>query len=122
MRVALPALPDIDEVDARSEVDDACFAELREVLVRHNALDRFGITLLHQHFDTAEDELLVEEVDVESRTLTIRPVSRGEVVGRGVKETNWRLDSDAAVSACTPYQFCYVDSKNDHHRRSGHKE
>jgi len=121
MGTTLPALPDIDEVGARSEADDACFAELRAVLERHDALGRFGITLLHQHFDIGDDELLVEEVDVESRTLTICPVSRAEVTGARVKETNWRLDSDAAVSACTPVQYCYVDNKNDHHRRSGHK-
>jgi hypothetical protein len=122
MSAALPTLPDIDEVEARSEKDEACFAELRAVLERHDALGRFGITLLHQHFDIGEDELLVEEVDVEERTLTIQPVSRSEIANRRrVKETNWRLDTDVAMTACTPYQFCYVDSKNDHHRKSGHK-
>jgi hypothetical protein len=121
MSRALPALLDIDEVDARSQADDKCFAELRTVLERHNALGRFGITLLHQHFDIGDDELLVEEVDVESRTLTIVPVLRTEVMRTRVKETNWRLDSDVAMSVCTPYQFCYVDNKNDHHPRSGHK-
>jgi len=118
---ALSPLPGIDDVEARSDADDACFTELREVLGRHNALDRFGITLLHQHFHIGDDELLVEEVDADSRTLITRPVPQAEVVGRRVKETNWRLDSDAAMSACTPTSFCYVDSKNDHHRKSGHR-
>lgn len=118
---ALPPLLDIDEVEARSDADNACFEELRKVLARHNALDRFGITLLHQHFHIGDDELLVEEVDVDSRTLIAQPVPQAEVASRRVKETNWRLDSDAAMSACTPTTFCYVDSKNDHHRKSGHK-
>lgn len=118
---AISPLPNIDEVAARSDTDDACFEDLREVLAQHNALDRFGITLLHQHFHIGGDELLVEEVDVDSRTLITRPVRQTEMAGRRVKETNWRLESDAAVGACTPTSFCYVDNKNDHHRKSGHK-
>lgn len=117
---AFAALPDIDDVEARSESDDACFAEIREVLERHGAVGRFGVTLLHQHFDLAEDELLVEQVDVDTRTLTIRPVPAAEVSDRRVKETQWRLDADAAMTACVPVQHCYVDNKNDHQKRSSH--
>lgn len=116
----LPTLPDIDDVEVRSEADDACFAEIRDVLKRHSALGRFGVTLLHQHFDIADDELLVEQVDVDTRTLTIRPVPAAEVAARPVKETHWRLDTDAAVTACVPVQHCYVDNNNDHHKRGGH--
>lgn len=53
--------------------DEPLLAELREVLVRHGALERFGITLLHRHFDLVEGERLAETVDLSSRTITIRP-------------------------------------------------
>lgn len=116
----MAALPDIDDAEARSEADDMCFAEIREVLERHGAVGRFGITLLHQHFDVADNELLVEQVDVDTRTLTIRPVLAAEVAGQRVKETHWRLDTDATLTACVPVQHCYVDNKNDHQKRSSH--
>lgn len=34
----------------------ACLAELREVLGKHDRLNRFGITLIHKHFELSEDE------------------------------------------------------------------
>lgn len=117
---SMATLPDIDNVEARSEADDACFAEIRDVLDRHGALGRFGVTLLHQHFDIGDDELLVEQVDVDTRTLTIQPVSVVDVANRRVKETHWRLDTDATLTACLPVQHCYVDNKNDHQKRGGH--
>lgn len=50
------------------------FYELRDVLKKHNALDRFGITLLHKHFDVADDEIMLETTDVGNRTLHMQPI------------------------------------------------
>jgi hypothetical protein len=97
-REALPPLPDIDDIRPVDDTDQVIFDEVRAVLARHGALQRFGLTLLHQHFDTAEDETLVENIDKESRTLTLRP----KVVtdpGRSV-ETSWRLDDPTAQRRC----------------------
>src|SRR5215471_10415730 len=91
---ALPPLPNIYEIDPAGPQDRACFDELREVLERHGALQRFGITLLHQHFEMAPDEVLVESVDTENRILTMRPVS-AKPNERAV-ETSWRLDDPSA--------------------------
>jgi hypothetical protein len=71
--------------------DEPLLADLREVLIRHDALDRFGITLLHRHFDVSEGERLVEVADPLSRKLVIRPE---------------RVDADAAESpVATSWSF-----------------
>jgi hypothetical protein len=64
-------LLDIDEVKPLSDDDKQCIAELKDVLERHGALQRFGVTLLQNHFPVYEGEVLVEECDEEARTLTL---------------------------------------------------
>ncbi|MGH9444140.1 MAG: hypothetical protein ACRD4Q_13765 [Candidatus Acidiferrales bacterium] len=61
---------DIEEVEPVSDKDADVLSELREVLVKHNAVDRFGIMLIHKHFDLAENEQMVEFTDLENRRLT----------------------------------------------------
>ena len=68
------SLPSIEDVKEFGPEDVACVGEIRDVLRRHGALQRFGITLLHRHFELAPDEVLVESVDVEHRA--IRQVPR----------------------------------------------
>ena len=91
----------IDDVAPWSPADQHLFEELRAVLERHDASGRFGVTLLHKHFDVAPDEVLVEVCDVESRTLTTRPCSKSDIAGVKVIETNWRLDSPTGTQECT---------------------
>lgn len=90
--------PDIDEVAPFSESDQACFDEIRSVLEKHGALQRFGLTLLHDHFDIAEDEVLVEDIDAENRILTSRPQKITGTVD--AIETSWRLDDPQGRSRC----------------------
>jgi hypothetical protein len=92
--------PDISEAEPLSELDTECLNEVRAVLRRHGALDRFGICLLHEHFDIADDEVMVESVDVDQRTLTTRPVHRDQLTGARSIETSWRLDSGDALTEC----------------------
>ena len=92
---------DINLVSALDESDLPCLSEIREVLLRHNRLDRFGMCLLHSHFPIADDEILLEETDVAARTLTLRPVKRTNIVASEVIETNWTLGSGAAVQLCS---------------------
>ena len=70
---------DISAVDPLLPADLACFRELRDVLQRYGALDRFGISLIHRHFDIADDEELMEYTDVEERTLTVKPVKKSDI-------------------------------------------
>ena len=100
-------LLDIDEVKPLSEDDKQCIAELKNVLERHGALQRFGVTLLHNHFPVYEGEVLVEECDEETRTLTLKPVSRESLNEGALMQTNWRLDTGASVQGCVAY--CLMD-------------
>jgi hypothetical protein len=53
------------------ETDGVFVAELRELLTKHGNLDRFGLCLLHDHFDVAADEILMETNDPAQRTLSV---------------------------------------------------
>ena len=93
-------IQDVNEIEPVSAKDEECLQAVREVLERHGALHRFGITLLHRHFDVHQGERLVETCDTENRTLTIRPVSASEVNGIRLMETNWRFDDPSRQHAC----------------------
>ena len=90
----MPALADVDSVRQISDDDAACLREIRDVLARHGALDRFGVSLLHSHFGMAPDEMLMETTDESARVQTIRPISLSE--GFNVPGSN---DDDHAIEA-----------------------
>jgi hypothetical protein len=102
-------LPDINDVVPVGPQDQACMDEVREVLERHGALQRFGLTLLHQHFDIAEDEVLVESIDVENRILLSTP-KKVATIGASV-ETSWRLDDPTRQQVCET--LCQPDRDRD---------
>ena len=108
---------DINVIEPVSSPDEECIAELRAVLKRHGRLHRFGISLLHTHFDMTDDEILLETCDDERRTLTIRPVKRSELEEDDLIFTNWSLGQEAEIQACakkdhiTALQAC---AKKDH--------
>ena len=99
-------LIDIDEADAfKPEKDQALFDEIKLVLAKHGALHRFGVTLLHKHFDVYEGERMVESCDAETRTLTIRPVTVPLGPDESYVETNWRFDTNSIFVN----QRCFAD-------------
>lgn len=103
---AIQEMLDIDDVEPFSEErDGALFKELREVLFKHDAAARFGISLLHRHFDMKSYERLVETCDVSTRTLTLRPISGELPADAALMQTNWRFDPTGQ----SPVQLCYVD-------------
>ncbi len=95
------AIPDISETTPLSQQDKDCLREVRDVLSRFGCLDRLGVNLIHKHFDVADDELLVETIDVESRTLTVRAMKRADVPDS--IETQWQLTDGEAVVVCHGY-------------------
>lgn len=97
---------DILEVEPRSDADQTCIDEIKRVLKKHNALDRFGICLLHEHFPMGADEILVEYCDPIARVLTLQPKKKREISVEDVVETAWRLDTERALIACGPKQLC----------------
>jgi hypothetical protein len=107
-----------DKVEPFSETDKACMEDLREVLRKHNKLDRFGVTLLHKHFDITDDEMLVETVDEIKRIQTARPMKKSEIAtldGQMV-ETCWSLQEGAAMRVCK--RVCF-QAHGGHH--TGHQ-
>lgn len=96
----LKKLPDISEVQPISEKDELCLNEIRGILEKYNSINRFGITLLHEHFEINDDEVLIETCDTEKRILTITPVKSGFLKNRNYIETNWRLDVEGASTYC----------------------
>ena len=84
-------LPELDQASRLTDADRRCLDDVRDVLVKHGCLDRFGVNLLHKHFEVADDEILVEQVDWEGRRLVTKPV-KVEVVRaamRSAYETQW---------------------------------
>ena len=92
----------IHDVHHLAEGDDDVVREVQEVLRRHGAEGRLGITLLHSHFDLDPDEILVERVDTNSRTLTITAERASSFEPDQLVPTAWRLDGSqrAAITYC----------------------
>ncbi len=53
-------LLDIDDVSPYSEEDVKVIAQLGKVLIAHNMHQRFGISLIHKHYDLKENEIVLE--------------------------------------------------------------
>jgi hypothetical protein len=99
-------LPDINDVRPITADDKAVMDEVRAVLEKHGALERFGLTLLHSHFRVDDDEVLAESVDPEARTLTIRPVPKERIPADAeAVVTSWRLDAPDGTPQ--PLQRCF---------------
>jgi len=81
-----------------SESDAKCFYELRQILKKHNALERYGIGLLHKHFDVNEGEVLYETTDVEKRIQIIRPIKIQDITDESIITTCWKLVDDDIVA------------------------
>jgi len=101
-------LQDIDDVEPLNPSDYECLAAVREVLKRFGKRDRFGVALLHKHFDLAEDELLMEVSQPDERVLTIKPVKKGQTANP--TETIWKLE-DGDLTAC---QQCCIGGVHGH--------
>lgn len=89
---------DISAVAPFSSEDAACFSELRDVLIKHGSLDRFGISLIHRHFDIAPDEEMMEYTDVENRTLVVKPVKLSDIDWENITVTHWRLTAGKKIA------------------------
>src|ERR1700758_184420 len=71
-------LPDMDATDVGVLRDDdrACLEGLGRYLARSDAWHRFGVWLLHKHFEPAPEEVFVERAIPMSRTTETAPVAR----------------------------------------------
>jgi hypothetical protein len=97
----------IDEIPAETPADQACLEQIQAILERHGMTERFGVHLLHKHFDLAEDEVLLETQDPTSGTLTSRKVKRTELNGVDHKITAWsfRGRKIVKIGACAGGEY-----------------
>ncbi|MGO7215259.1 hypothetical protein ACCS75_29805 [Rhizobium ruizarguesonis] len=93
----IPLLEPLEEISPVKEDDMECFAEIREVLIRHGKLDRFGVTLLHSHFQMNPGEILIESTDQKNRTMTLEPAIVDTTQIAGV-DTQWYLGNSMPLS------------------------
>lgn len=99
------SLEDIDSVAPLSESDSPMLSEVREVLKKHGALDRFGLCLLHSHFPMGESEYLFEETNEDERTQRIT-VSQSSEPDENTIQTMWRFSEDETVNITVCVQRC----------------
>jgi hypothetical protein len=104
---------DISVAGRRSPSEAAVFAEVTEVLKKHGLEKKYGISLLHKHFDLEADEMLVEYTDIENRTLISKPTKINSIPTENLIETVWCLDEDTAALACVV--FCYGNPTTGQH-------
>ena len=81
-----------------SNSDNDCIRDIVQVLKKHNCLDRFGVTLLHKHFEIEDGEVLAETNNPVCRTLLVEPIPKTELVHSNYYETAWRFDHGEAVT------------------------
>lgn len=104
---------DIHDVVKRQPADDRCFKEVFEVLERHGLEKRYGLTLLHKHFDLNADEIMVEHTNIAARTLTSIPMKVTDAPKKNLVEVTWQLGADNLMTACVSH--CYYDDSMPRH-------
>lgn len=106
----------ISETEGFTALDAACFAEVRDVLSKFGLLEKYGMSLIHRHFDIEEDECLVEKVDADARTLSVQPMKKRDLQPNSTTVTMWRLTKGEKVAeiGCQ----CYVSNRG-HEGRHG---
>jgi len=99
-----------------SQADIDCLTEVRAALERHGRLERFGVMLLHKHFDIASDECLLETIDTERRELIVRPVPKSQLPQ--AIQTQWRLVDRSPLQWCEAW--CNYSGGTHHHGHQHH--
>src|SRR5690348_17183084 len=82
---------DATDVGSLSDDDRACLADVGRYLVAAGACDRFGIWLLHKHFEPESGEVFVEQAVRSPRMIKTSPVVRSETL----ETTAIRFDGSA---------------------------
>jgi hypothetical protein len=92
------ALPDMDTTDVGvlGEDDRACLEELGQYLAAADASQRFGIWLLHKHFEPAPGEVFVERAIAARRKIETTPIERSAFPDHGLNTTAIRFDDSVS--------------------------
>lgn len=100
-------LSKFEDVHKITTTDDLCLKEIQQVVEKYGLSSKFGVALLHKHFDIGEDEILLEKNDPITRSLITQPVKASEAQNESFATTIWRFDGGNRYGC----SFC----KKDHH-------
>ncbi len=109
---------ELDATQLLTEQDQACFDEIQQILKKHQALNRFGVTLLDDEV-LPQDSIRLETNSTIERTLITRIVDNNQLKNKSI-ETNWTLSNSKVIAACL--QSCEVSRRGKHgkdHASSG---
>ena len=93
-------LADLHDVPPLQADDMECMKAIRSVLKQFGKLDRFALHLIHKHFDIADDEVLVEYSNAQTREQFFRPEKRDSADARDAVPTTWILKDIEASALC----------------------
>lgn len=100
-------LKDINSIEKLNLTDLNCINEVKDVLKKHDKEDKFGVLLLHKHFDLEEDEIMLESIDTENRILTTQPKKINELSESSFIQTVWSFSKDPSLNksceSCCPF-------------------
>lgn len=103
----------VTEVEPISEADRATLDAIKAVLVERGAVERFGVHLVHKHFDIADDEIVMEYTDEEARTQFTQVEKYADAFASGTPlETQWRFNRETASMGCVG--FCHFNNGHRH--------
>lgn len=93
-----------------TSTDEACFEEIKTILKKHNALQRFGVTLISNE-TLPSDKTRMETNSAKDRTLITQIVDKKKYKGQAI-ETNWKLNTIEAIATCE--QSCMSTGGNNY--------
>lgn len=95
--VPMNAFTPLEEIPPLTADDITCFSEIKEVLSKHGKLERFGITLLHKHFNFDKNEVLLETTNKENRSMVLEPkiIDSSDI---NTIDTQWYLGGSIPLS------------------------
>jgi hypothetical protein len=92
-----PRFEFLEKVAPLSADDLECMNEIRDVLKRRGKSERFGVTLLHKHFELESDETLVETTDSKARAMVLQPAIIDPSDTSAI-DTQWYLGGNMPLS------------------------
>jgi hypothetical protein len=85
------SLKDINGISGNLPADDLVLSEIAKVICDAGAQERFGITLLHKHFDVAASEVAVESVFPQEKMSYVSVFNRESLPEGEIFPTVWRF-------------------------------
>lgn len=93
-------LDDLHDLAPLNDNDVACMRAVRDVLLQFGKVERFALHLVHKHFDIADDEILVEYSNANTREQFFRPEKADSTNAKDAIPTTWILRDMEASALC----------------------